>query len=129
MTVFHIHIRDHDEEGELLNFGGATIAYEVERLSDKFRIKFSVSECCDTDRFVKQIGRDIASSRLIHGEIMGKFEVEFSEDEDIERMIIEEYLAYKATYWSLIYEGDIKNYWFPHKGAYTRELLNDIEDE
>ena len=60
--VKFIHIRECDEDGELLQFGGATIAYTTnETLKSIF---LNVSKCSVNDHFSRKIGREVAQKRL-----------------------------------------------------------------
>ena len=60
--VKFIHIRECDEDGELLQFGGATIAYTInETLKSIF---LNVSKCSVNDHFSRKIGREVAQERL-----------------------------------------------------------------
>ena len=50
------------------NFGGATFAWRELKKTKKDQkeiyILYSLAKCCDTDQFVRKIGRTIASQRL-----------------------------------------------------------------
>ena len=60
--VKFIHIRECDEDGELLQTGGATIAYTInETLKSIF---LNVSKCSVNDQFSRKIGREVAQKRL-----------------------------------------------------------------
>ena len=55
-----LHIRECDEEGNLLNKGGCTIAYTC----TKQDILLNASFCHPKDQFCKKIGREVAIQRL-----------------------------------------------------------------
>jgi hypothetical protein len=60
--VRFLHVRECDEWGELLNFGGCTVAYTVSPELNTIFVHLAI--CSDKDHFVKKIGRDIAADRL-----------------------------------------------------------------
>ena len=121
MTINFIHVRIHDEpleEGEddyLCPHGGATIAYTVSQngVDNNVHVKYAVAECAETDHYVKRIGRDIATSRLLAGDLMGEVTLDIDWVEDIEWFILNEYCDYKADYW----DGNVHRWWYPiHPG-------------
>lgn len=56
------HIRECDEDGNLLNNGGATIAYTVSPEMETIFVHLAL--CSRKDRFVKKTGREFAADRL-----------------------------------------------------------------
>jgi hypothetical protein len=58
MEVYHI--RNEDEEGNILNNGGLTIVYRI----DEYSISFGWALCCNEDNYDKKLGRQIAVERL-----------------------------------------------------------------
>lgn len=57
-----LHIRECDDEGEMLNKGGCTLAYTVSKEADAIFVHYTI--CHPKEHFVKKIGREIAADRL-----------------------------------------------------------------
>jgi len=59
-AVTFVHIRRCDIFGNLVNFGGVTVAVTA----DGDGCKYAIARCHDSDRYVKQAGRVKAAGRL-----------------------------------------------------------------
>lgn len=128
MNIFFIHVRDHDESGELLNFGGATLAYWLHRQADSLIVDWAMAECTPEDRFVKRIGKAISTARLEAHDFGGTIEVPNTMEDCVELLVLKDYLAYKEQYW-VRDEPDlnIKHHLFPHRSGSS--VLNSILEE
>ena len=62
MTIRFLHIRECDEEGELLQTGGLTIVYTVSY--EMKEIFLNIAKCSVNDQFSRKIGREVAEERL-----------------------------------------------------------------
>jgi len=60
MTVKFIHIRECDEDGNILNNGGCTIAYSA----TKKEIFLNLALCHPRDQFCRKTGREVAAEKL-----------------------------------------------------------------
>lgn len=56
------HVRNYGEDGEILPFGGLTIAFTK---LDEGKIVASLAVCSDRDNFNKKVGRLISMGRLL----------------------------------------------------------------
>lgn len=138
--ICFIHLREHryprsklpelrekagwNEDKDLLSWGGATIAYQVHRMSDSLLIKYAVAECQLLDRFRKDAGRGISLKRLKSGEkkdLLGEIEIAVIAEEDVERLIVADYYEYKSAFYDDGYP--IYEYLYPHHPGY------DFDDE
>lgn len=113
---------------DLDNFGGCTIAYNTHRIGDSVVLQYAAAECCDTDRFSKKTGREIAETRLRSDELYGTIELPADVSDDIQKMLVTDYLAGKRLKiltdsvnggWASAYE--FEDFWQPINPGYVWE--------
>src|SRR5689334_13022686 len=112
--IAFIHVRDHDEKKNLLSTGGATIAYKFHRMGDALHIFWAAAECLPADardgkgdRYVKSIGRTIASKRLEESPT-GTIILTAAAEDDIEAKVYEDYMLFKEQFMP-----DVSYWYFP----------------
>lgn len=115
MRVSYIHVRDHDAEKNLLSTGGATIAYSIHRMGDSLHIQWAAAECLPHDahggkgdRYIKSIGREIATKRLQNNDYTGTIIISASAEDDVEAKVYEDYIQYKESFME-----DVSYFYYP----------------
>lgn len=142
MNIAFIHIRrwkqakgylEKNWNSLLDNYGGVTIAYHEHRIGDSIIAEYAVAECCETDRFCKEIGRQISVTRLHKSEVYGSVEVPADMGDALQEAIVEDYLCTRAEIiekesangeW--IKDIDMRDFWQPVNPGYVwNEELQD----
>lgn len=119
----------------LSNFGGATIAYQVHRQADGLIVEYAVGECSDKDRFSKTVGRILSTARLERNELCGILELPVGLEEDLQEMLVADYLAAKELAIKRSVNGEwvehieLSDYMQPIHPGYTWDFSKEKQDE